>query len=96
MPYPNTSYTASRDQYPCLPQLIRYPRLSIGRILIGHVYHGLFHLRSNSVLDTGLPTTLLPKPFKTMLVIGFLNVIEMLSGNAVDLTGLRNVLQILS
>jgi demethylmenaquinone methyltransferase/2-methoxy-6-polyprenyl-1,4-benzoquinol methylase len=31
-----------------------------------------------------------------MLVIGFLNVIEMLSGNAVDLTGLGNVLQIFS
>jgi dTDP-4-amino-4,6-dideoxygalactose transaminase len=45
---------------------------------------------------TGLATALLPKPFKAMLLIGFLNVIEMLSGNAVDLTGLGNVLEILS
>jgi hypothetical protein len=31
-----------------------------------------------------------------LLLIGLLNIVEMLSGNAVDLTGLRDVLQIFS
>jgi hypothetical protein len=42
----------------------------------------------------GVPTALLPEPLETILFVGFPNIIEMLSGNAVDLTGLRNVLDI--
>jgi hypothetical protein len=64
------------------------------QILIGHIHHGLFHLRSNSIFKTELPSPLLLEPFKAMLLNRLSNVIEMLSGNAFDLTGLGNVLGI--
>jgi hypothetical protein len=66
------------------------------RKLISHLDDRLFHFRCNPVLYTGVPSAFLHQPLKAMLVIRLLNIIEMLSGKAVDLTGLGNVPEILT
>jgi hypothetical protein len=96
MSNPKYPHAPWRNQDPPLLQLIGSPGLPISRILIGDTQHRFFDLRSDTVLETRLPSASLPQPLKTLLLIGLLNNLEMLSGNTVDLTGLRNVLKILS
>jgi hypothetical protein len=72
------------------------PPLLISRIFIGHVHHGLFHLRNDCALNAKLPSVILPDPFRAMPLIGFLSDIEILSRNPVDLTHLGNALETLS
>jgi hypothetical protein len=95
MPDPNAPSSSPRNQNPSLAQLIGSPDLPIGRILIGHLQNRFFHLRSYSVLKTGLPMALLSETFETML-LGLLDITKMLSENPVDLTGLGDVPEKLS
>ena len=96
MPQPDAPDTARGDEHPLLAQLIGGPGLTIGRVLVGHLDHGSFDLRDNPVLETGLPSGLLPETFDALLLIGFLDVVEVLAGHAVDFAGLRDVLKVLS
>ena len=96
MPKPDAPDAARGDQYPLLAQLIGGPGLTIGRVLVGHLDHGGLDLRHNPVLQAGLPAGLLPQPLDALLLIGFLDVVEVLAGHAVDLAGLRDVLKVLS
>jgi hypothetical protein len=73
--------------------LLRSSQLAISRILIGHLDYCLLCLWSNPVFDTGFPPALLSQSFQTIFLIGFFDVIEVLTGTAVDLTGLGNVLK---
>jgi hypothetical protein len=95
MPKPDTADTARGDENPLLPQFIGRPALTIGRVFIGHLDHRRLDLRGHPVLDTGLPSGLLPKTLKALLIIGFLDVVEVLAGYTVDLAGLGDVLKVL-
>ena len=93
MPLPDGTDPSRGDKYSSFTEFIGDPQLAIGRILIGHLEHCLLCLRSNPVFDTGLPPALLFQPFQTILLIGFFDVIEVLTGASVDLTGLGYVLK---
>ena len=70
--------------------------MSLGGVLISHMDNRFLHLRRYPVLHTRLPTTLLPQTLETLLFVGRLDVIKVLSGYAADLRGLRDGLERLS
>jgi len=79
MPEPDAPDATRGDQHPLLEQLIGGPGLSIDRVLVGHLDHGGLDLRHNPVLQAGFPAGLLPQPLDALLLIGFLDVVEVLA-----------------